>query len=101
VPFILEKEARCLTRWTLYEAHNVQQRLSHFIQTVKLVTFIPNVLCSNQLQFQISAVPLGNCSRSYTKLCLEYFLSHRLQFIILKSPKYWTLKVWAANGSVQ
>jgi len=47
VTFILEKEARCFTRWTLYEAYNLLQRLIHFIQAAKLVTFTLNVLCSN------------------------------------------------------
>lgn len=92
--FILEKEAHYFTRWTLYEAYNVLQRLIHFIQAAKLVTFIPNVLCSNHgLDSDTTNFPpsLWVIVREVTpNYALGRFLSHPLQFITLKSPKYST-----------
>jgi len=95
VTFVLEKKAHCFTRWTLYEAHYVLRRLSHFIQAVKLLTFIPNVLCSNHGRYSdTSNFPssLWAIVREVTQnYGLERFLSHPLQFFILKSPNYSTV----------
>jgi len=95
VTFILEKKAYCFTRWTLYEAHNVLRRLSHFIQAIKLVTFIRNVLCSNHgRDSDTSNFPpsFWTIVREVTpNYVLRRFLSLPLQFIILKSPNFSTL----------